>query len=202
MMQGKEFIARNLDLMGFYPGNQIKQAVQELVENSIDACTCSEISPTAKIIVSIDGAVDVSLIKVTVIDSGIGIENVHAAMQSFHSTFSTQDIEHARIGKYGLGLTSMLLFCLLKTGQHPVIKTKSVASNQDLANVYHILPNLEILQVEDETWFHIGTTGTKVEVTLPRTSTTASEVNDCFHYLAKLVLASEKQLQLGKSSMI
>jgi DNA topoisomerase VI subunit B len=193
-------------------GDAFAQILKELVDNAVDACSVADsMSPALKsssvekrvrvTIESIsnkdddDTSVDsMELLRITVIDNGVGMKNIQQCVNPFHSTKQQQALrvtsnndsddasqssetqesqeEGQTVGRYGIGLT----LCFLH-GQRLVANTSSQITSATAASS-HWTNTLWVVDPDDDTvkcvkQWHIDkvgedvVSGTKVSLVLP-----------------------------------
>ena len=115
-----QFQSRSQALLGFgTPEGALLQTCKELIDNSVTACILSE-SENAEVILSISHSeINESVLEVSIIDNGCGIADRRSIVQFFNSEVRSRSnkLQNFRSkGKYGVGLTTCLLYSQLHTG--------------------------------------------------------------------------------------
>lgn len=124
---GALHIANNFNLFGFgSPSSALVQCVKELVENSIDACreVVEDVSPVISVLMAnLAGKSDVVMIHVT--DEGVGMKDTKRLLQCFETTKVDQDNGANSTGRFGVGLSTCLIYSLINCDYPVRIITKT-----------------------------------------------------------------------------
>ena len=112
-------VTENFGLFGF--GNvesAVLQSCKELIENSLAACTYSRCPDPQLSLVLTQDVNNMDIITIEIIDSGCGIADLESIVAFFSSRHGSAAVESDYLqikGKYGVGLTTTLLYSQLHT---------------------------------------------------------------------------------------
>jgi DNA topoisomerase VI subunit B len=161
-------ITRNFNIFGFGTEHSaLLQSTKELIENSIDACrmnTKSGASASSKISITIIDAESGVFLDVT--DNGMGIADPTSVLRCFQTG---KDGEQTRTaGRFGVGLSTCLIYSLVNTGTPMRIVTKCGAVMEATVADFSLDLAQNPVCVQSKSIALVGMqSGTKIRVHLP-----------------------------------
>jgi DNA topoisomerase VI subunit B len=170
-------IVRNFNIFGFGTEHSaLLQSTKELMENSIDACimnTKSGSSPTPlKISITITDAERGVYLDVT--DNGMGIADPTSVLRCFQTGKDSEQTRTA--GRFGVGLSTCLIYSLVNTGTPMRIVTKSGAVMEATVADFSLDRAQNPVCVQSKSIALAGMqSGTKIRVHLPLAASDRAE---------------------------
>jgi DNA topoisomerase-6 subunit B len=185
-----EFFYRNRDLAGFTnPARALYMAVRELVENSMDACELSGITPNVYVRLITEGespdAPDPRPYRLTVRDNGPGIAPQHVPSAFGKVFYGSKYVLRQSRGMFGMGGTMAVLY-----GQITTNRPVTVVTSPEGKRMYGFQMMIDIgenrpMVLKRFTSDADGTTGTKVDLSLEGDYLRASQkITDYFKQTA------------------
>jgi DNA topoisomerase-6 subunit B len=185
-----EFFYRNRDLAGFTnPARALYMAVRELVENSMDACELSGITPNVYVRLIAEGGSsdlpDPRPYRLTVRDNGPGVAPQHVPSAFGKVFYGSKYVLRQSRGMFGLGGTMAILYGQITTNRPVTVVTspegKKMYGFQMMIDIGENRP-MVLKRFSNEA---DGTTGTKVDMTLEGDYLRASQkITDYFKQTA------------------
>lgn len=165
-----EFFYRNRDLAGFTnPARALYMAVRELVENSLDACELAGILPDIYVKLIPEDSPDLPdprKYKLSVKDNGPGVDPQYVPSAFGKVFYGSKYVLRQSRGMFGLGGTMAILYAQITTNRPVRILTchdgKTLYSFEMMIDISENRP----LILKKELKKALGSTGTKVEITL------------------------------------
>lgn len=165
-------ITENFNIFGF--GNEeaaLLQSIKELLENSIDACKAAHSvtnprSLSANVIISASN--NSNAVVVDVSDEGCGIEDPTSVLRCFQSSKDTTSTTTFNTGRFGVGLSTCLVYSLIKLGTPMRLITKCKESLGATVSDYSMDTNGNPSCVQNRSVNTNGfISGTKIRIELP-----------------------------------
>mmetsp|Transcript_21809 Transcript_21809/g.31747 ORF Transcript_21809/g.31747 Transcript_21809/m.31747 type:complete len:333 (+) Transcript_21809:157-1155(+) len=118
-------VTQNFEVFGFSNySNSLFQCCKELIDNSIAACQSVSVNREVSITLNHDSS-NVSVIQVEVVDNGCGISDLDYIVELFASKrVCSRSGDLNTKAKYGVGLTTCLMYAQIYTGHSIRIITK------------------------------------------------------------------------------
>ena len=185
-----EFFYRNRDLAGFTnPARALYMAVRELVENSMDACELSGITPNVYVRLISEGASpdapDPKPYRLTVRDNGPGVAPQHVPSAFGKVFYGSKYVLRQSRGMFGLGGTMAILYGQITTNRPVTVITSPEGKKQYGFQMMIDIGENRPMVLKRFSSDADGTTGTKVDLTLEGDYLRATQkINDYFKQTA------------------
>jgi DNA topoisomerase VI subunit B len=122
-----QYFTNNFPLFGFsLEDKAFFQCFREMIENSIDACNTAAVglkSKNIEITVTRDPH-NADIVLLAVMDDGCGMNNPAELLSCFRSTKENSKT----VGRFGVGLSICLLYCIERTAQPMSLTSKTIDS--------------------------------------------------------------------------